>query len=572
MATLLLYNKIRGSTFFWEAIFATPRNCPGRNNSHFGLENEGWKMSLVFLVRHPPWFFSFSDMVWRLPIYGMYQELYQASKATHLSLEKKPFAIGWYRHMLPQKLSPNFRGHSFGFRGTPCSTNSFATLSRGKEGSISWRVLFYIGVPLWAAARVHFWFLAGVLVSQMQMMPKHGGYILAATHFSMDIASFIILRFAFYTYVLPGLWTPQLLRTFPKACVSNPQFDITHLYTSSLVHFSGRRSLQHPDCPGRNNSHFGLENEGWKMSLVFLVWHPHWFFSFSDMVWRLSLLGMYQELCGASKATHLMSIQPKCKKLEKGWRRQCHLVWCRVFLQCSDIESDCFEIFQSQLGNPRISPFEFLLGTACWSKKQDAGMLAGNAKRIFCDNVTCFGTNESCWNRSHLPEFFIKAPHFLLAWLLCFFTIKSEVLRFSGRRSSQHPGIVLAGTIHTLAWKMRVEKCPLSFWYGILPGSFRFQTWCGDFHFWECIKNSVEQAKQLTWCQYSQNARSSRKVEEDKVTSCGVGLLAMFRHRKWLLWDLPISARKSTNIALWVLIRHCLLIEETRRWNAGWQR
>ena len=35
-------------------------------------------------------------------------------------------------------------------------------------------------------------------------------------------------------------------------------------------------------------------------------------------------------------------------------------------------------------------------------------MLAGNAKRIFCDNVTCFGTNESCWNRSHLSEFFME--------------------------------------------------------------------------------------------------------------------------------------------------------------------
>ena len=28
-------------------------------------------------------------------------------------------------------------------------------------------------------------------------------------------------------------------------------------------------------------------------------------------------------------------------------------------------------------------------------KKQDAGMLTGHAKRIFCDNVTCFGTNRS---------------------------------------------------------------------------------------------------------------------------------------------------------------------------------
>ena len=50
-------------------------------------------------------------------------------------------------------------------------------------------------------------------------------------------------------------------------------------------------------------------------------------------------------------------------------------------------------------------------------------------------------------------------------------------------------------------------------------------------------------------------------------------LLAMLRHRKWQFWDLPISVRKSTNIAIWVLVMHCrcLLIEETRLWNADWQ-
>ena len=79
-----------------------------------------------------------------------------------------------------------------------------------------------------------------------------------------------------------------------QSLVSNPQFDITHLYMSSLVHFSGRRSSQHPGCPARNNSHFDLENDGWKMSLVFLVWHPPWFFSFSGMVWRLPIYRMYQ--------------------------------------------------------------------------------------------------------------------------------------------------------------------------------------------------------------------------------------------------------------------------------------
>ena len=31
-----------------------------------------------------------------------------------------------------------------------------------------------------------------------------------------------------------------------------------------------------PDRPGPNNSHFSLENEDWKMSLVFSVWHPSW--------------------------------------------------------------------------------------------------------------------------------------------------------------------------------------------------------------------------------------------------------------------------------------------------------
>ena len=34
------------------------------------------------------------------------------------------------------------------------------------------------------------------------------------------------------------------------------------------------------------------------------------------------------------------------------------------------------------------------------------GMLTSNAKLIFCDNVTCFGTNKCCSNRSHLQECF----------------------------------------------------------------------------------------------------------------------------------------------------------------------
>ena len=117
---------------------------------------------------------------------------------------------------------------------------------------------------------------------------------------------------------------------------------------------------------------------------------------------------MYQELCRTSKETHLKTSQygQTRKKLEKRWRRQGHFVWCGVFLQCSKIDGDCLEIFQSQFENPRISPVEFSLDTACWSKKQDAGLLTDNAKRIFCHNVTCFGTNKCCSSRSHLQECF----------------------------------------------------------------------------------------------------------------------------------------------------------------------
>ena len=50
------------------------------------------------------------------------------------------------------------------------------------------------------------------------------------------------------------------------------------------------------------------------------------------------------------------------------------------------------------------------------------GMLSSNARRIFCNNVTCFGTNKCCSNRSHLQECFkcssllaCKAPNLQLS-------------------------------------------------------------------------------------------------------------------------------------------------------------
>ena len=96
-------------------------------------------------------------------------------------------------------------------------------------------------------------------------------------------------------------------------------------------------------------------------------------------------------------------------------------------------------------------------------------MLTSHAKRIFSDNVTCFWTNNSCSNRSHLPQCFIKALRFLLAWLLCFYMENPRI--FFWKAIFATSPIVPAVTIHNLPWKMRVETCSLSFQYGILPSS-----------------------------------------------------------------------------------------------------
>ena len=88
-------------------------------------------------------------------------------------------------------------------------------------------------------------------------------------------------------------------------------------------------------------------------------------------------------------------------------------------------------------------------------------MLTSHAKRIFSDNVTCFGKNKSCSNRSHLPQCFIKALRFLLAWLLCFYTENPRI--FFWKAIFATSPIAPAVTIHTLPWKMRIQNVPCLF-------------------------------------------------------------------------------------------------------------
>ena len=97
-------------------------------------------------------------------------------------------------------------------------------------------------------------------------------------------------------------------------------------------------------------------------------------------------------------------------------------MWCAFFLQCSEIESDCFEIFQSQFGNPPISAFKFLSCSACWSKKQDAGMLTSNAKSSSptlshaLQQVKAARIEVICQGVSSAPHFlFAKAPRVQLS-------------------------------------------------------------------------------------------------------------------------------------------------------------
>ena len=90
-------------------------------------------------------------------------------------------------------------------------------------------------------------------------------------------------------------------------------------------------------------------------------------------------------------------------------------------------------------------------------------MLTGNAKRIFCENVTCFGTNTCCSNRSHRPKSgSSKLPTSGLHGYSVSSTENPRFFYFFWEAMFATPPIVLAGAIHTLLWKMRLEKCPFS--------------------------------------------------------------------------------------------------------------
>ena len=129
------------------------------------------------------------------------------------------------------------------------------------------------------------------------------------------------------------------------------------------------------------------------------------------------------------KVSQLMPTRPYMQEARERFKKisEGHFVWCVVFLQCSEMKVTVFRSSNLSSESTNIT-IQVLISSPCWSKKQDAGMETSHAKRIFSDNVTCFGTNKSCSNRSHLSGCFkcssllsCKAPRVQLgtAFNLC---------------------------------------------------------------------------------------------------------------------------------------------------------
>ena len=132
--------------------------------------------------------------------------------------------------------------------------------------------------------------------------------------------------------------------------------------------------------------------------------------------------------------------------------------------------------------------------------RRNKGMLTRNAKDIFCDNVTCFGTNKCCSNRSHLPECCIKAPHLLLAWILSFFTEHPRFFYlFMGGYVPNKPDC--HGCSNSQVALERIEKCIFLFlvWQLIWFFSFSGMAWRLPIEEMYQHKNSVKQAETSHW-------------------------------------------------------------------------
>ena len=180
-------------------------------------------------------------------------------------------------------------------------------------------------------------------------------------------------------------------------------------------------------------------------------------------------------------------------------------------------------------------------------------MLTNNAKCIFCYNVTCFRTNNCCSKRSHLPQCFIKAPHFLLERVqrsTCFpislsaYTLQlppscvlhPDLKKFCSNKPKRALRALLTRT-RTLSSNRGLLRIDVS-----AP----------------CTRES--KALDVSMTKY---ARSSRKVQENKVTLCDVGSSCNAQRNKKV--TVLRSSNLSSEIHKWRPLSSCHALPADRR-------
>ena len=213
------------------------------------------------------------------------------------------------------------------------------------------------------------------------------------------------------------------------------QSAVSKLPTSCLQGYSVSLPRNTPDCPGCNNSHVALER-GEKCPLS-----PFSLFSMaSSLVLFVFGHGVQTSNLGDASARELFqangdflleklglkylppAIRPNMREARERFKKTRSLCVMWGLLAMFSDGKWLFWDLPISVRKSRISPpFEFLSCTACWSKKQGAGMLTSNAKRILCENVTCFGTNKCSWNRSHMGWILWKLWH----GAICRLTLKN---------------------------------------------------------------------------------------------------------------------------------------------------
>ena len=195
------------------------------------------------------------------------------------------------------------------------------------------------------------------------------------------------------------------------------------------------------------------------------------------------------------KVSQLMSTRPYMQEARERFNKisEGHFVWCRVFLQCSEMKVTNLRSSNLSSDIQKYRPSSsYHAVPACRRNK----MLERTLATLNASSPTMSHALEQT-KGARIGVICKSASSKLSASCLHGYTVSMQKIQgfLFWKAIFAIPPIVPAVTIHTLPWKMRVERCPLSFQYGILPASFPFWAWCGDFQFRGCISTKTLSSK-----------------------------------------------------------------------------